>query len=57
MIGNKLDLKNSVQVSPEEGRKLAQDINATEFLETSAKYGENVERAFEKLVFHVLNKK
>jgi small GTP-binding protein len=55
LIGNKVDLKDSIKVSFEEGRELAQEINAAEFIETSAKYGENVELAFKKLVLHILN--
>jgi len=56
LIGNKLDLKDSIKVSSEEGKLLSQKINATEFIETSAKYGENVEMAFKKLVLHILKK-
>lgn len=56
LIGNKLDLKDSIKVSSEEGKLLSKKINATEFIETSAKYGENVEMAFEKLVLHILKK-
>jgi len=56
LVGNKLDLKDSIKVSSEEGKLLSQKINATEFIETSAKYGENVEMAFKKLVLHILKK-
>ncbi len=56
LIGNKLDLKDSIKVSSEDGKLLSQKINATEFIETSAKYGENVEMAFKKLVLHILKK-
>jgi len=56
LIGNKLDLKESIKVSSEEGRKLSQEINAADFIETSAKYGENVEKAFKNLVSVVLGK-
>lgn len=56
LIGNKSDLKESIKVSSEEGKILAQNINAAEFIETSAKYGENVENAFKKLVLHILKK-
>ncbi len=56
LIGNKLDLKDSIKVSSEQGEELSKEINATEFIETSAKYGENVEMAFKKLVLHILNK-
>jgi len=56
LIGNKSDLKESIKVSSEEGKILAQNISAAEFIETSAKYGENVENAFKKLVLHILKK-
>jgi Ras-related protein Rab-11A len=54
LIGNKTDLKNSKVVSTEEGRILAEKIKASDFIETSAKYGDNVENAFKKLVNQVL---
>ncbi|UCC19982.1 MAG: GTP-binding protein [Promethearchaeota archaeon] len=56
LIGNKSDLKDSIKVSSEEGKLLSQQINAAEYIETSAKYGENVEKAFKKLVLHILGK-
>lgn len=56
LIGNKLDLKDLIQVSSGEGKKLSQEIKAVDFIETSAKDGENVEDAFRKLVSHILNK-
>lgn len=56
LIGNKTDLKDSIKVSTEQGKSLAKKIKAADFIETSAKYGENVEKAFRKLVLHVLNK-
>ena len=56
LIGNKSDLKDSIKVSSDEGKSLSREINAAEFIETSAKYGENVEKAFKKLVLHILKK-
>ncbi|MFX1417338.1 MAG: Rab family GTPase [Promethearchaeota archaeon] len=56
LIGNKLDLNDSMKVSYEEGKSLSQEINAAEFIETSAKYGDNVEEAFKKLVLLILKK-
>jgi small GTP-binding protein len=56
LIGNKSDLKETIKVSSEEGELLSQKISAAEFIETSAKYGENVEKAFKKLVLHILKK-
>ena len=57
LIGNKSDLKDSIKVSSEEGKLLSKEIEAVEFIETSAKYGENVEKAFRTLVSHVLKKR
>jgi Ras-related protein Rab-11A len=56
LIGNKLDLKDSIKITTEQGENMAHTINADEFIETSAKYGENVEMAFKKLVLHILDK-
>ncbi|MFX1594711.1 MAG: hypothetical protein ACFFBK_01470, partial [Promethearchaeota archaeon] len=42
------------KVQSENGKKLSSELNAADFIETSAKYGENVEKAFKKLVFSVL---
>ncbi|MHA2391936.1 MAG: Rab family GTPase [Promethearchaeota archaeon] len=53
LIGNKADLKESVQVSTEKGQILAKAIKACDFIETSAKEGDNVEAAFKKLVTQV----
>ncbi|MFX1343821.1 MAG: Rab family GTPase [Promethearchaeota archaeon] len=54
LIGNKTDLKDARVVSSEDGRILAEKIKASDFVETSAKYGDNVENAFKKLVTQVL---
>ncbi len=54
LIGNKTDLNDSKAVSTEKGRTFADKINAADFVETSAKYGDNVEKAFKKLVYRVL---
>ena len=54
LIGNKIDLQDARAVSSEEGTALANKIKASDFVETSAKYGDNVEKAFEKLVFQIL---
>ena len=54
LIGNKVDLENLKEVSLEMGKEVAGKINAIDFLETSAKYGDNVENAFKKLVKQVL---
>lgn len=46
LVGNKIDLPAIITVHS--GRRLAEDIGA-DFIETSAKTGENVEAAFEKV--------
>jgi small GTP-binding protein len=56
LIGNKVDLKDSRSVTFEEGRELANNIDASDFYETSAKVGENVQDAFKKLAVKVLKK-
>lgn len=50
LIGNKSDLANKRQVKYTEGKKLAETWGNSAFLETSAKNGENVEKAFATLV-------
>jgi len=54
LIGNKVDLNDQRVVNSEEGVNLAKEISASDFIETSAKYGENVEKAFKNLVFQIL---
>ncbi|MFX1273548.1 MAG: Rab family GTPase [Promethearchaeota archaeon] len=54
LIGNKNDLEEDRTVSKDAAIKLAKEINAIEFIETSAKNGHNVEDAFIKLVYHIL---
>jgi len=54
LIGNKIDLKDSQSVLKEKGIELAEEINATEFIETSAKTGENVNKAFKSLSIQIL---
>jgi Ras-related protein Rab-11A len=56
LIGNKVDLKDERVVSTEEGEKYSKKIEASDFIETSAKYGENVEQAFNNLVHQILKK-
>jgi Ras-related protein Rab-11A len=56
LIGNKIDLKDERAVLLADGEKLAKEIQASDYIETSAKYGENVEKAFENLVFQILKK-
>ncbi len=54
LIGNKRDLEDKRVISPEEGQKLARELNAIEYIETSALKGENVEKAFVNLVRQIL---
>ncbi|NHI94279.1 MAG: GTP-binding protein [Candidatus Lokiarchaeota archaeon] len=49
LCGNKNDLENKRVILAEDGKKLAKEIGA-EFIETSAKTGENVDEAFNLLV-------
>lgn len=55
LIGNKTDLNHRRQVSYEEGQKLAEKYDMN-FLETSAKTGENVEEAFRQTAHTIYNK-
>jgi len=49
LIGNKIDLKEQREISTEKGIAFSR-LNALNFMETSAKTGENVERAFQILL-------
>lgn len=49
LIGNKIDLENQRKVSKEQGIQLSKKINALDFIETSAKTGSDVQKAFEQL--------
>jgi len=55
LIGNKCDLEHRRQVSPDEGKKFA-DENGLMFLETSAKTAHNVEEAFLKPAQEIYSK-
>lgn len=57
LIGNKIDMKDSIKIQYEDGLKLSKELKAIDFIETSAKYGKNVEKAFIKLVSHVIQNK
>ena len=54
LIGNKNDLVDERNVDKEDGKNLANEINAADFIETSAKNGDNVEKAFLRLIQKVL---
>ncbi|EGR34204.1 Ras-related protein Rab-2 [Ichthyophthirius multifiliis] len=55
LIGNKSDLGNNRQVQFQEGQQFADSFNI-QFIETSAKQGENIELVFKKSTELVLNK-
>ena len=55
LIGNKNELTEEKIVSTEDGEKLAKKMKASEFIETSAKHGGNVEKAFKTLVLSVIS--
>lgn len=54
LIGNKIDLQNNRIITYEQGMKLAEKIQASDFIETSAKFGNNVNEAFFNLVKKIL---
>ena len=54
LIGNKVDLKDERIISTEQGKEFSEQIGASDFVETSAKHGDNVEQAFIKLVHQIL---
>ena len=56
LIGNKIDLEDERTVTMEEGSSLADEIEASSFVETSAKTNQNVELAFKQLVYEILRK-
>jgi Ras-related protein Rab-11A len=56
LIGNKSDLEDMRNVNSSEGKKLADEIQAVSFIETSAKTGENVNETFISIVKHILRK-
>jgi len=55
LIGNKTDLQDQIAVPTEKGKELATKIKASDFIETSAKLGENIEDAFSLLVNQILS--
>lgn len=57
LVGNKNDLEDLREVSPEEGKALAEKLNCIDYIETSALTGENVAEAFYKIGETLLNKK
>jgi len=54
LVGNKSDLASKKVVSEEVGKKYAKTLGAIEYIETSAKTGQKVEDAFEKIIKKVI---
>ena len=54
LIGNKSDLDGERVIQTSDGDELAEKIKASKFIETSAKFGENVNSAFKTLVYRIL---
>jgi small GTP-binding protein len=52
LVGNKIDLENDRDVTTEEGEKKA-ILNKASFIETSAKNGNNIEKAFNLMIENV----
>ena len=56
LVGNKKDLEETRAVSMEEGQQMADDLDISDHMETSAKTGENVESAIELLASRVVHR-
>jgi len=56
LVGNKFDLKELREVSKEIAIKFAENYNLSSYIETSAKTGENVERAYEILAEEIVER-
>lgn len=56
LIGNKSDLKENIKVNEEEAKVFSDQNNISDFIVTSAKTGENVEKAFSNLIKIILDK-
>ncbi|MFX1258844.1 MAG: Rab family GTPase, partial [Promethearchaeota archaeon] len=55
LVGNKSDLKDNVKVETKEAKGFAEK-NKMDFITTSAKTGDNVEKAFKEIIKKVLDK-
>jgi small GTP-binding protein len=55
LIGNKNDLEDQRYVFKDDANKMVERIKAIEFIETSAKTGKNVEKAFLNLTSKILS--
>jgi small GTP-binding protein len=54
LIGNKIDLEDKIEVPKEKGQEYASE-HGFEFIQTSAKTGNNVDKAFHDLIKDVLD--
>jgi len=54
LVGNKADLASKKVISDEVGKKYAKTLGAIDYIETSAKTGQKVEDAFEKIIKNVI---
>ena len=57
LIGNKVDLKDGSGIEKEQAEQLANEINAIDFIETSAKEGKNVDTAFTRIAEFIIKSK
>lgn len=57
LIGNKADLKRNRAISKNQLKQIAASMHVLDLIETSAKTGENVHEAFQKLTTEILNVK
>jgi Ras-related protein Rab-11A len=57
LIGNKNDLEDQRGVKKDDGEKMAKEIQAIEFIETSAKFDVNVDKAFVRLAKAIIEVK
>lgn len=55
VIGNKIDLVNERVVDEEEGQGMGRQLGA-EFIETSAKDGNNIENVFERIALYAIDR-
>ncbi len=54
LVGNKIDLRETREVSTEEGRQLAEELKIF-YMETSAKTSENISDLFEWIALQIIN--
>ncbi|MFX0116842.1 MAG: hypothetical protein ACFFB3_20000 [Candidatus Hodarchaeota archaeon] len=57
LIGNKRDIADKREVEESKGEALAKEIGAIDFLETSAKTGYGVEKAFQNMAYSLRKRK